>query len=1107
MTTTDSMTFSALLRRLRLGAGLTQEALAERARLSARAVSDLERDPERMPRLETVRLLADALELSSQERATLIAAAHPIDQQRETAELPVDNVSPSVSIRTFLIADLGGYTGFTEAQGDEAAARLTTRFAALVRACVDEHAGEVVETRGDEVLVAFSSARQALRAAVQLQEACAQVMRTEPALQVGIGLDAGEAIPIGDGYRGGALNLAARLCSLAGSREIFASEGVVHLARKVEGLVFVDRGAVQLKGLSEPVRVIQIAPEGQLPQELPPLQPSLVTHPTNLPDEPTPFIGREREIAAIGELLRRPTVRLVTLTGAGGSGKTRLALQVGARLLDEFGAGVFFVSLASIGDPALVPSAMATTLGVKEAGAQPLLELLAAHLHEKQLLLVLDNFEHLLDAAGVVGTLLERCPRLKMLVTSRAVLHLFREHAFEVLPLAVPDPKQLPDLAQLSQYEAVALFIERAQAAKADFSISNENAPTVAEICYRLDGLPLAIELAAARIRMFPPQALLRRLGRRLRLLTGGARDREARQQTLRRTIDWSYDLLEESQRTVFGRLSVFAGGCTLEAAEAVCDGDRDLGIEILDGIASLIEQSLLREEGEDEPRFLMLETIREYGLEQLQESGEEERVRSRHAAYYLALAESAEPELIGPDQVIWLSRLERDHDNLRASLSWTLHRGDAVRALRLAGALWRYWSVRGYVHEGHRWLQEVLGLASSDVDPVSSVQVKALVGAAMLAMDQATYDQAGPLCARAVAMGREGGKPEDLILALNAQGLLLRQRGRHQDAAACYEEALALAQGIGDRAGEATAFSGLALMRHRFRGDPAREIALFERSLAIYHELGDLRSIAATLNNFAWSAMTAGDYDRAQNLREEALALFQALGDAGQVAETLWGLGNGAQRQGDFQRAEAFLEESLALRRERGDERSAAVTQARLGHIALNLGDVERARTLATEALAAIRHHDDPWGLAMVLTVSGHVELVMGDAERAQLDFGESARLFQALGILLTLSWCLEGLAGVALTRGEYKLAARLVGARDALLARLESPVPPAYPDGYARMLDTVRGGLGEEAFAEEYAMGAELPLEQALTEAAGASKGAKCSGSAPTEASGLHL
>ncbi|MDQ2740800.1 MAG: adenylate/guanylate cyclase domain-containing protein, partial [Chloroflexota bacterium] len=476
-------------------------------------------------------------------------------------------------LRTILLADIRGYTAYTKERGDAAASVLSEQFLALCREVIASHQGELFGSAGDQALAAFASARHALRAAVALHARLAAEQLVQPSLPLhaGIGLDAGEVVRVGADYRGGAINLAARLCSLAGPGEIFASESVIHLAGATEGLTFLDRGAVTLKGLPVPVRVIHIAAAGEEPGDLPPLQPILVTHPTNLPDDPTPFIGRAGSIAAITDLMEQSGVRLVTLTGPGGTGKTRLALQVGATLLPHYRDGVFFVSLASLGDPALVPFALAEVLAVKEqAGGIPLLDTLREHLGTKHLVVVLDNFEHLLPASSLVASLLAACRELHFLVTSRIPLHLSREHEYPVPPLSIPDPRRLPSLEQFSQYEAVALFIERARATKADFVVTSENAPAVAEICSRLDGLPLAIELAAARLKLFPPQALLGRLSRRLQLLTGGARDRPTRQQTLRGAIDWSYSLLTAEEQRLFARLSVFAGGCDIEAADAV---------------------------------------------------------------------------------------------------------------------------------------------------------------------------------------------------------------------------------------------------------------------------------------------------------------------------------------------------------------------------------------------------------------------------------------------------------------------------------------------------------------------------------------------------------
>jgi predicted ATPase len=471
----------------------------------------------------------------------------------------------------------------------------------------------------------------------------------------------------------------------------------------MEELVYLDRGEVQLKGLPEPVRLIQVVREADVPEEVAPFSlPEARISP--LPLQPTPFIGRQREVEEIKALLGREEVRLLTLTGPGGTGKTRLALQAAERAMGLFSDGVVFVSLASLTDPGLVPFTIAGILKVKERSGQPILETLIEHLRAKRLLLVLDNFEHLLPAAEVVSHLLAVCPELTILVTSRAVLHLAAEHEYPVLPLALPDPRHLPELGALSQYDAVTLFVQRAQTVTPSFAVANENAPAVAEICQRLDGLPLAIELAATRIKLFPPQALLQRLSSRLKLLTGGATDRPTRQQTLRNTLDWSYSLLSEEEQALFARLAVFAGGCSFEAAEAVCNPEGEL--DLLAGMASLVDRSLIRQEGEEEPRFSMLETIREYAHEKLDERGEGHTIRAAHAGYFLQLAEEAEPELTGPKQGAWLSRLDEELDNLRGALRWFLERGEVEEELRLAAALFCYWRPRGFWSEGGRWLE-----------------------------------------------------------------------------------------------------------------------------------------------------------------------------------------------------------------------------------------------------------------------------------------------------------------------------------------------------------------------------------------------------------------
>jgi predicted ATPase len=607
-------------------------------------------------------------------------------------------------------------------------------------------------------------------------------------------------------------------------------------------------------------------------------------------------------------------VPLLTLTGPGGTGKTRLSLQVAAELIDQFSDGVFFVALAPISDPDLVPATIAQTLEIRDMGGRSALDGLKEYLRDRQMLLVLDNFEQILAAAAVVGELLGASRRLKVLVTSRAPLELRGEHELPVPPLALPDPRRLPTLDILSQYASVALFIERASAISPDFSVTNENAPAVAEICVRLDGLPLAIELAAARIRLLSPQAMLTRLERRLPLLTGGARNLPARQRTLRGAIAWSYDLLDDEEQMLFRRLATFVGGCTLEAAEAVCTGTGELPIDTLDGVASLLAKSLLqqREGRGSEPRFGMLETIREYGLERLEESRELAEARRRHAYYFLAMATEAGSKLKGHEQAYWLARLEADRDNLRAVLSWSqAGDGDEEVGLGLAGALLWFWNMRGSLDEARRWQDAVLARPAT---APSLVRARVLFSSGMVALSQSDLDRADGLLQESLDVARALGDPEGVPTALGGLSQLALARGDVARASAYAVEALALARAIGDHTMMALGLGSIGLIALS-RGDVAHAETAFQESLALSRQIGDTHGTAWSLNYLGLLAIDAGDHDRGTLLIVESLGLRRQLDDNRGIAGCFEGLAHIAGGTGDPERAGRLLAAASALR------------------------------------------------------------------------------------------------------------------------------------------------------------------------------------------------
>ncbi len=669
---------------------------------------------------------------------------------------------------------------------------------------------------------------------------------------------------------------------------------------------------------------------------------SMTSH--NLPLQLTSFIGREREIAEVRRLLAM--TRLLTITGVGGSGKTRLAVHVAAMVRGDFEDRGHFVSLAPLTDPGLVASTIAQALGVREQGSQPLLDSLKDHLRDRQLLLLLDNFEQLVSAAPVVAELLMAAPRLHVLVTSRAPLHLSGEHEFVVPPFSLPDLRDLPPLDRLAGFEAIRLFVERAQAVKSDFAITEENAAAIAAICHQVDGIPLAIELAAGRSKLFPPQALLPRLTNRFKLLVGGARDLPSRQQTLRGTIAWSYDLLDKAEKTLFRRLAAFVGGCTFEAAEAVCNTHRDLGVDVLDRVASLVDKSLLRQEeqADSEPRLLMLETIREYALECLAESGEAETIRRQHATFFLQLAEEADPKVRSAEQATWYRRLEVEHDNLRAALRWTLEREVSEMSLRLAGALWAFW--RQHLREGRGWLEQVL--AQSEAQAHTATRAKALLGAGALAFFQGDFLEARRLLEESVAIGREVGTAgeRNLAHALMMLGHMVLLQGNLSAARELAEESKRLFQEVGEAWGLAMALSLLGEATVK-RGDHVAARSFLEESVALFRVAGDRQRLVLPIDALGLVALQQGDYAGARARFEEALSLARETGDKPFIADALARLGTVALREGDYQQSAGLYQQSLVLNRVLGNRDGIAENLAGLAEVASLVGQPERAAWL----------------------------------------------------------------------------------------------------------------------------------------------------------------
>jgi predicted ATPase/class 3 adenylate cyclase len=951
------------------------------------------------------------------------------------------------AVATFLFTDIEGSTQLWE-QHPEAMQAALARHDAILRQAIETHGGHVFKTVGDAFCAAFSSAPDAVSSALDAQRAIQSENWGEITIKVRMGLHSGAAEVRDNDYFGPPLNRVARLMSAGHGGQTLLSAITRELAQPSlpKDTDLRDMGERGLKDLIRPEHIYQLTAIG-LQTDFPPLK-TLEAFRTNLPAQLTSFIGREKEIVTVKSLITEH--RLTTLTGSGGTGKTRLSLQVAADLLDSFPAGVWFVEFAPLADPALVPQTVLTTLGLREEMDRPVLETLTHYLQTRKVLLILDNCEHLVEAAAQFAeAVLQACPNLRLLVSSREALGIPGEKAWHVTSLSIPNTHVSQSVETIRQYEAVLLFVDRAQTAFSGFTITNANVAAVAQICSRLDGIPLAIELAAARVKMLKVEQIAERLDDRFRLLTGGSRTALPRQQTLRAMIDWSYDLLPESERVLLRRLSVFAGGWTLEAAETVCQGPGIDDYNVLDPLAQLVNKSLVVVDADTMPvgyesaetRYRLLETVRQYVREKLSETGEGMAVRDLHLQYFLGLAERAEPELTGPRVVEWMKRLDDELDNIRAALEWSLKQG-AQAGLQLACALRHYWFSRNLLMEGIDWLSQLLRQPAASTPDVA--RAKALTTSAYL--------------------HRWGlGDAKAQILA---------------------EQGLMLYRALGDQRGVALALHVLGGALCSQRNYTAGRPLMFE-SLALYKTMGDTLGISDVLN-WLGSFGDNQDYKQARAYLDESLALCRTLGHTAGIRSRLRNLGHLALEHGDYLLARTRLTEALEIQRSMGakDKTFLPLIIGNLGTLAFHEGNYEQAYAYFEESLLFVResggNHNRFW--LWDLANLGHAALRQDSQIRARSFLIQAQQGFKGLELEDGVVYALEGLASLALAQGQLSQVACIFAWADATRQAIGALRSPAEQADIDRNIAAIHAQLDEASFAAAQTAGRAMSMDEAI-------------------------
>ncbi|MEZ4690548.1 MAG: tetratricopeptide repeat protein [Ignavibacteria bacterium] len=863
---------------------------------------------------------------------------------------------------TFLFTDIEGSTKLSQDFPEKLHAALE-RHNEILRNAVESNNGRVFKIVGDAFCCAFGNAEEAVKAAVDIQINLADEKWDEVVIKVRIGIHSGTAEWNGEDYMGYiTLARVARILSAAyGEQILISNDTYEHFSHHkdtktqrenesnslclsdlvVKNVCFRDLGERRLKDIIKPIRLYQIVSKG-LREEFPPLK-TLDARPNNLPVQLTNFIGREDEMKHAKELLKNN--RLLTLTGSGGAGKTRFSLQTGAELIDEFAHGVWFIDLAEINDPGLLAVTIINAINVEEEQKKTPEETLIDHLKDKEILLIFDNCEQIINAcADLTVRLLTSCPELKIIATSREAFNCAGEQTFRIPPLTQPDPNKINTPEQLIQYESVRLFIERALAVNPKFRVNNENASALAEVCSRLDGIPLAIELAAARIKVLSVEKISERLNDRFNLLTGGKRTALPRQQTLRALIDWSYDLLSENERILWSRLSVFSGGWTMEAAEEVCSDDIISKYEILDLLSQLTEKSVIIYDDSKE-RYRILESIKQYGLEKLSDGN---GMFLRHLDYFLDLSKRAESELSNENEKFWLDVIDADHNNFISSIEWSAGNEIPDKGSVLAASLLNYWNTTGNYSTAIRLVENILQ-SSGSID--KSIKAKLILRTGNFKRFQGDFEQAKKYSEESLTIYKEIGDKKGIAESTNSLGNIANYQGDYKQALKCYKESLSIFKEIDDKRGIAGSIQNLGLIT-RNMGEYEQAKKYYEESLAMGREIGDKTRIADTINNLGYIAIIQEDFKQAKKYLEESLVLRIETGDKRGTAISLNNLGLVLFDQGEFEQAKKYLEESLSINQEIGNKSGVVDSMSNLGNIAVGMGDLKKAIRFYKESL-----------------------------------------------------------------------------------------------------------------------------------------------------------